>query len=82
MTTENSAIGVFFLINYVDSVMLVILTAIVLSMIVEIEWGISGLAVSVIFPTGVTVRVVCHPDRWSTNSVIVIVVIGGTVVLS
>ena len=72
----------FFLIEYGDSVVLVILTAVFLSKIVEIEWDISRLATSVNFPTGVTVPVVCHSDGWSTNAKSVFVVIGGTLVLS
>ena len=62
--------------------MLVTRTAVFLSIIVDIDWDISRLAASVNFPTGVTVPVVCHSDGWSTNAVIVFVVIGGTVVLS
>ena len=61
--------------------MLVILNAIFLSMIVEMEWDISRRAASVNYPTGVTVPVVCHSDGWPTKAVIVFVVIGGTVVL-
>ena len=60
VTTENSAICVCFLIRYGDSVVLVILTAILLSIIVDIEWEISRLAVSVNFSSGVTVPVVFH----------------------
>ena len=82
VTTENSAICVFFSIKYGDSVLLVILTAAFLSMKFEIEWDISRLAASVNFPTGVTVPVACHSDGSSKNAVIVFVVIGGTVVLS
>ena len=59
-----------------------ILTAVFLSNIVEIDWDISRLGAFVNFPTGVTVPVVCHPGGWSTNVVTVFVVIGGTVVLS
>ena len=82
VTTENSAICVFFLVKYGVSVVSVILTAVFLSIIVEIEWDISRLAASVNFPTGDTVPVVCHSDGWSTDAVIDFVVIGGTVVLS
>ena len=82
VTTENSAIWVFFLVKYGNSVVLVILTAVFSSNIVEIEWDISRFAGYVNFPTGVTVPVVCHCDAWSTNAVIVFVVGGGTVVLS
>ena len=68
VTTENSATCVFFFIEYGDSVVLVIRTAVFLSIIVEIEWDISRLAASVNFPTGVTVPVVCHSDgRWVVN---------------
>ena len=62
--------------------MLVILTAIFLSIIFDLEWGIMRLAVSVNFPTGVTVPVVFHSDKSSTNYVIVFVVICGIVILS
>ena len=82
VTTENSAICVFFFIKYGDYAVLVILTAVFLSIIVEIEWDISRLAAFVNFPTGVTVLVVIHSDGWSTNAVMVFVVIGGTVMLS
>ena len=60
VTTENSAICVFFLIRYGDSVLLVCLTETLLSNTVDIEWEISRLAVSVNFSTGVTVPVVFH----------------------
>ena len=63
-------------------VVLVILTAVCLSIIVDIEWVVTRLAASVNFPTVVTVPVVYHSDGWSTNDLIVFVVIGGTVVLS
>ena len=62
--------------------MLVALTAICLSNIVEIDRDSIRLAASVNFSTGVTVPVVFHSDEWSTNAVIVFVVIGGTVILS
>ena len=79
VTTENSAICVCFLIKYGDSVVLVILTAMRLSIIVDIEWEISKLAVSVNFSNGVTVPVVFHFEGWSMKSVTVFVVIGGMV---
>ena len=82
VTTENSAICVFFLIKYGDSVVLVMLTAVFLSIVFQIERDIIRLATSVNFPTGVTVPVVCYSDGWSTIAVFVFVVIGGTVVLS
>ena len=62
--------------------MLVILIAVFLLIIVEIEWDISRLAASVNFSIGVKVPVVCYSDGWSRNAVVVFVVIGGTVVLS
>ena len=65
--------------RYGDSVVLVTLTAILLSIIVDIEWEISRLAVSVIFSNGVTVPVVFHFDGWSMKAVIVFVVVGGMV---
>ena len=79
VTTENSAICVCFLIRYGDSVVLITLTAILLSTIVDYEWEISRLAVSVIFSNGVTVPVVFHFDGWSMKAVIVLVVAGGMV---
>ena len=79
VTAENSAIYVCFLIRYGDSVVLVTLTAILLSINVEIEWEISKLAVSVNFSNGVTVPVVFHFDGWSTKAMIVFVVVGGDV---
>ena len=79
VTTENSAICVRFLIRYCDSVVWVSLTAIILSIIVDIEWEISKLAVSVNFSKGVTVPVVFHFDGWSTKVVIVFVVFDGIV---
>ena len=79
MTTEDSAICVFILIRNGDSILLVSLTAIILSFIVDIEWEISKLAVSVNFSKGVTVPVVFHFDRWSTEVVIVFVVVVGIV---
>ena len=63
MTTENSAISVFFLFRYGDSVVVVTLTAILLLTIVDIEWKFSKLAVSVNFSSDVTVPVVFHSDR-------------------
>ena len=79
VTTENSAIRVCFLMRYGDSVVLVTLTAILLSIIVEIEWEIGRLAVSVNFSNGVTVPVVFHFDGWSMKALIVFVVVGGIV---
>ena len=79
VTTVNSAICVRFLIRYRDSVVLVTLTAILLSIIVDIEWEISKLAVSVNFSNRVTVAVVFHFDGWSTKAVIVFVGGGGIV---
>ena len=65
--------------RYGDSVVLVTLTAILLSIIVDIEWDISKFAVSVNFSNGVTVPVVFHFDGWSMKAVIVFVVLGGMV---
>ena len=79
VTTENSAICVCFLIRYGDSVVLATLTAIRLSFIVDIEWEISRLNVSVNFSNGVTVPVVFHFEGWSMKAVIVFVVFGGMV---
>ena len=79
VTTENSAICVCFLMRYGDSVLLVTLTAILLSNIVDIEWEISRLGVSVNFSKGVTVPVVFHFGGKSIKAVIVFVVVGGMV---
>ena len=79
VTTENCAICVCFLIRYGDSVVLVTLTAIRLSIIVDIEWEISRLVVSVNFSNGVTVPVVFHFEGWSMKAVTVFVVAGGMV---
>ena len=79
VTTENSAICVCFLMRYGDSVVLVTLTAILLSIILDIEWEISRLAVSVNCSNGVTVPVVFHFDGWSMKAVIVFVVVDGMV---
>ena len=68
-----------FLIRYGDSVVLVTLTAIRLSIIVDIEWEISRLSVSVNFSNGVTVPVVLDFGGWSIKAVIVFVVVGGIV---
>ena len=81
MTSEKSAICVLLLIVYGNSVVLVTLTAILLSFIVKIERDIIRLAAPVNFSTGVTVTVVFHSGKWSTNGVIVFVAIGGTVIL-
>ena len=67
------------MIRYGDSVVLVALTAILLSNIVVIQWEISKLAVSVYFSSGVKVPLVFHSDGWSTEVVIVFVVLGGIV---
>ena len=79
VTTENSAICVFFLIRYCDSVVLVTLTAILLSYIVDIEWEISRFAVSIKFSNGVTVLVLLQREGLSTKTVIVFVVHDGIV---
>ena len=79
VATENSAICVVFLIRYGDSVVLVTLVAILLSIIVNIEWEVSKLAVSVNFFSGITVHVVFHSDGWSTKAVIFFVVLSGIV---
>ena len=65
--------------RYGDSVVLVTLTAILLSIMVDIEWEISKFAVSVNFSNGVPVPVVFHFDEWSMKAKIVFVVIGGIV---
>ena len=65
--------------RYGDSVVLVTLTAILLSIIVDIEWEISRLAVSVNFSNGVTVPVVFLFGGWSMKAVIVSFVVGGMV---
>ena len=59
---ENCEICLLILIRYGDSVVLVTLTAILLSIIVDFEWKISKLAVSLNFSYGVTVPVVFHFD--------------------
>ena len=82
VTTEKSAICMLLLIVQGDSVVLVTLTAIFLSIIVEIEWDIIRLAASVNFSTGVKVPVVFHSYGLSTNAVIVFVIICGIVMLS
>ena len=58
MTTENSATCALFLIRYGDSGVLAILTATLLSNMVDIEWKISRVAVSMNFSNRVTVHVV------------------------
>ena len=63
-------------IRYGDSVVLLTLTAILLSIIVNIEWEISKLAVSVNFSNGVRVPVVFLFDGCSMKAVIVFVVVG------
>ena len=77
VTTENSAICACFLIRYGDSVVLVILTAVRLSIFVDIEREMSKLAVSVNFSNGVTVPIAFHCDGWSKKAVIVFIVVGG-----
>ena len=76
VTTENSEFCVFFLIRYADSVALVTLTATFLSLIVNIQWEIGRLAVSVNFSNVVTVPVVFLSEGWLTKTVIVFVVLG------
>ena len=61
---------------------MVTLTATFLSIIVDIEWDISRIAASVIFSSGVTLHVVFHSDGWSSNAVVVFVVIGRIVMVS
>ena len=82
VTTEISAICEFSLIRYGDSVVLVTLTATLLAIIVDIEWEISTLAVSVNFSRGVTVPAVFHSDGWSTKALIVSVVLSDFVRVS
>ena len=65
--------------KYGDSVVLVTLTAILLSIIVDIEWEISRFAVSVNFSNGVTVPVVFVFDGWLMKVVIVFVVVVGII---
>ena len=77
VTTKKSAISVCFLIRYSDSAVLFTLTVFLLSIIVDIEWQISRLAVSGNFSNGVTVPVVFHFDGWSMKAVIIFVVVGG-----
>ena len=79
LTTENSAICACFLIRHGDSVVLVTLVAILLSIIVNIEWEISKLAVSVNFSNRVTVPLGFLFGGWSTKAVIVFVVVGGII---
>ena len=59
-----------------------LVTATFLSIIAEIEWDIIRPGASVAFSIGVTVHVVFQTNEWSTNAVIVFVVIGGTLILS
>ena len=65
--------------RYGDSVVLVTLTAILLLIIVDIEWETSRLDVSLNFSNGVTVPVVFHFDGWSMKAVMVFVVVAGMV---
>ena len=76
---EKFAVSVCFLIRYGVSIVLVTPPAILLSIIVDIEWEIGRLAVSVNFSNGVVVPVVFHFDGQSTKAVIVFVVVGGIV---
>ena len=62
--------------------MLATLTATFLSIIVAIECVMMRFAVSVNFSTGVTVPNLFHSDKWSTNAVIVFVVICSIVIPS
>ena len=62
--------------------MLVTLTDIFLSNTVDVEGDITRLAFFVNFSTGFTVPVVILSDKWSTNALIVSVVIYGIVILS
>ena len=75
VTTENSATCVLFLIKCGDSVALVTLTATLLSIIVDLEWEISRLAISVKFSNGITVPVVLYFEGWWTKAVIAFVVL-------
>ena len=58
---------------------MVTLTAILLSITVDIEWENNKLAVSVNFSNGITVPIVFYFDGWSTKAVIVFVVLDGIV---
>ena len=82
VTTEDLAICEFFLIESGDSVVLVTLTFIFLSNIVEIEKDMIRIAASVNLSTEVSVHVVFHSDEWLSNAEIVFVFIAGTVELS
>ena len=81
-TTENSAICVFSSTEYGPSVVSVHSIATSLSNIVNIEWEISRRAVSMIFSSHVTAKVVLHSVGWSTKTVIVFVILGGFVRVS
>ena len=59
-----------------------ILTAVFLLIIVDIDWDFSRVTAFVKFLTGLAVPVVCNFNRWSKYAVIVFVVLGGTVTLS
>ena len=72
VTTEISANCIFPLIRCGDSVVLVTLTAPLWSNIVDIEWEISRLAVSLNIYNGVRVPVVFHSERWSAKARIVL----------
>ena len=69
VTTEDSAICVFFLIVYDDSVVLVTPTATFLSITSDIEWEISKLAVSVNLSSAVTAPIAFHSDGWATEAI-------------
>ena len=66
MNMEDSATSVFRLIKWGVSVVLVTLTATFLSIIVEIEWEIISVAVSVNFSNGVMVAFVFQSEGCST----------------
>ena len=79
MSTENSGNCVFCLTVYGDSVLLVTLTAFFLSVTVDIEQGISWLAVSANFSSGTALPVVFQSEGGSSKAVTVFVVLGGIV---
>ena len=64
MTTEKLAICVLLLIQKGNSVVLVSLTALFLSVFAESEWDPIRLAAFLNLSTGVTVPVVLHSDEW------------------
>ena len=79
MTTEKSALCVFSSSECGDSVALVTPTATFLSIVVDIEWETIILADSVILSNGVTVLIVFHFEGWTTKTVMVCVVLRGSV---